>query len=313
MKTQIIAITSVLLLAYGCKKEEPTEFKRTDVTGTTVVKGNVNKNVITPDGNGGWTSASAAKIPAAGVNVAITVRKNSLYPNSNAQGADVYNATTDENGNFSVNVRSNAQGVTAYITFEGFTGTLDTLVNGEIRTGLAAVFQGTSMTTTLIMGQPKQVDFSFDSKNVTSNPNTIKTGTALVTGSVSISFVNETLIDTNVVYGFVNVPVESGHKVYLSIDKDPYTQSTKIYETTTDENGNYSFQINTVEAGAPGFQQNVKIWVNDFAATRDTIRNNVRVPGPAGVFKMSSITENGVYNNSLKNALYVRYNTFSPN
>lgn len=313
--TQIITILAACAMMVACKKkEEPQPFTKTDVTGTTTVKGNVNKNVITPNGSGGWTNGSTARIPAQGVVVSITVSKKSLYPNSNAAGADVYTATTDANGNYSIPVKSNANGVVANITVEGFTGTLDTLVNGQTKTGLSAVFQGTTMNRTLVMGQTAQVDFSFDSRNVASNPNSLNIGSATITGSVSMTLVEETMTGTIVSYGLVNMAPPAGHKVFLRLTNDPVTGSPKTYETTTDANGVYSFDVSTVEMNTPGFAQNAQIWINDYATTRDTLKaNNTRVTGPSGVFQMSTQNENGLYNNTIRNAVYVRYTIFFPN
>lgn len=313
MKKTILALSLTAALI-SCKKDDPKEFTPTDVTGTSVVRGNVNKNVITPNGAGGWTSASASRVPAEGVNVSITVNKSSLYPNSSAQGADVYTGKTDANGDYAITVKSNADGVTARITIDGYTGTLDTLVNGQTKKGLSTAFEGTNMVTTLFMGQNEQINYTFNSNVVTTNPNGIQTGTATLTGSVSISLVKETGTAPNFIYSFTNAPVEAGHKVYLRLDKDPITQAPRVYETTTDANGNYTFNFTTVNAGTAGFGQNATIWINDFAATRDTLKaNNTRVPGPAGVFQRSTINENALYSNTLRNAVYVRYNTFQPN
>jgi hypothetical protein len=312
--TYILSAMGLFVIMMACKKDDPKTFTPTDTTGTTVVKGNVNKNVVTPDGSGGWTDASTARVPAQGVHISITVNKSSLYPNSSAQGADVYSATTDANGNYSIPVKSNATGVTAMITIEGFTGTLDTLVNGQTRAGLSAVFQGTNLTTTLVMGQTQEVDHSFDSRNVSSNPNSIQAGNATVTGSVSVSLIKETKLDSvTTVYGSVNVPVEQGHKIYLKLDKDPISQTQKVYETTTDAKGYYTFTLSTVAPGTSGFNQTGTIWINDFASTRDTLKaNNTRILGKPGVFKMSTTIENNLFNNTIRNAVYVRYTTFIP-
>lgn len=316
MKTNhIIAIIAVVALTAGCKKkEEPVPFTATDVTGTTVVKGTVSKSVITPDGSGGWTSSSGASAAAPGVNVNITVKKSSLYPNSNAQGADVYSAKTDSAGNFSIPVKSNAGGVTANITIEGYSATLDTVVNGQTKKGLLTAFEGTNMQLTLVMGQTQQVNHRLTVQNIATNPNTLKTGTAMVTGSVSISLIEETMTGTLVSYSPVNIAPPAGHKVYLRLTNDPISGAEKTYETTTDANGVYSFQISTVESGSAGFPQNATIWINDYAATRDTLKtNNTRKTGPAGVFQMSSQFEGNLYNHTLRNAVYVRYNSFVPN
>jgi hypothetical protein len=311
----VTIIAAALLLAVGsCKKGKDTpEFTPTDVTGTTVVSGNVDKRVIVPDGAGGWTSNSTARMPAQNVNVAITISKSSLYPNSNAQGADVYRTSTDANGNFSLPVKTNAGGVTAMITIEGFTGTLDTLVNGAKKTGASAIFQGTTTTMMLYMGQNVQLNYTLN-QQTSGNPGTIQTGTATVTGSVSMNILKETTTGTVVSVNAVNFPVPIGHKVYLKLENDPSTFGARVYETTTDMNGNYTFNVNTVASGTTGFPQDVTIWVDDYATTRDTLKaNNTRATGLSGVFQKATVTRTGVFNNSIKNAVYVRYATFVPN
>lgn len=294
----------------SCKKDETTEFTPTDLTGTSVVKGNVSKNVITPNGFGGWNTNS--RIPAAGVNVSVKVNKNNLYPNSTAQGADVYSATTDANGNYSVTVKSNANGVNASIVIDGFTGTYDTIINGVTKPGLYSTYSGLTTNRTLIMGQNAQVDYGFSASVVSSNPNTnFKIGSGIVTGSVGINFLKEVLTGTVVSITTTNVPVV-GRTVYLNLANDPNTQAVKQYTATTDANGYYTFNVTTVESGLSGFPQTASVYINDFATTRDTIKsNNTIKTGRSGVFYGSTNTEYGIYNNVIRNAVHFNYGSFS--
>lgn len=308
---KLIAISGLLLVLGACKKDKKSNnFTQTDVTGTTVVKGNVSKAVITPNGSGGWNNNS--RIAAKGVQVSITVNKNSLYPNSTAQGADIYTATTDDNGNYSVNVRSNATGVNAKITIDGFTGTLDTLVNGVTRTGAYSTFAGTSTNVNLVMGQNFTFNYDFSASNVVSNPNNLNVGTAVVTGSIGIEYLKETVIAPNPpFFSPTVVPVPAGHKVYLRLANDPNTGSPKVYETTTDGNGFYQFTVNTVAMGTNGFNQNAEIWIEDHSATRDTLKaNNTVKTGLKGVYQMETRNQNGVYKNGIKNANHLSYTNF---
>ena len=312
MKKSILFLSLITLLAACKKKEETTPFTPTDVTGTTVLKGNVSKNIITPNGGGAWNTNG--RIPANGVNVSVKVNKNSLYPNSTAQGADIYTGTTDANGNYSMTIRSNATGVSAQITIDGFTGTQDTLVNGVTKTGLYSVFNGTSINRTLFMGQNAQFDYVMGTNVITSNPNTIlKTGTVVVTGSVGVNFLREITSGTVINITTTIMPV-ANHKVYLNLSNDPGTQAMKSYVTTTDVNGYYTFTINTVESGTSGFNQNANISVPDYAATRDTVKlNNVIKTGRAGVYQMQQSNQSGLYNNVIRNAIHFNYNGFTPN
>ena len=76
MKQTIVAFA--LLVSLGaCKKSSTNaDFVATDVTGTMVLKGNLSRNVIIPNGTGAWSNAG--KRPAAGVNVMVKVNKSDL-------------------------------------------------------------------------------------------------------------------------------------------------------------------------------------------------------------------------------------------
>jgi hypothetical protein len=311
MKKSLLFL-SVLAVMVSCKKDETTDFTPTDVTGTSVLKGNVSKNVITPNGGGSWNSN--ARIPAAGVNVSVKVNKNSLYPNSTAMGADVYTGTTDANGNYSITVKSNATGVAAVVTIDGFTGTQDTIINGITKTGLFSTYAGTTNNRTLFMGQNSQLDYQFNASVVSTNPNTVlKIGSAIITGSVGVNFVKEVLTGTVISITSTMVPVAS-HKVYLNFSNDPNTQATRAYEAVTDANGYYSFTLTTVAPGTSGFSQNASIYVPDYAATRDTLKaNNTIKTGRAGVYSGQTINQNSVYNNAIRNATHFSYIGFTQN
>ena len=322
MKKSLLVL-SITLALFSCKKKETTsDFTATDVTGTSVVKGNVNKNVITPNGSGGWQNTN--RINMSGVVVTVKVNKggaNGLYPNSTANGADVYSATTDANGNYAINVRTNATGVQAIITIDGFTGTQDTIINNVTKTGLYATYVGTSTTKTLFMGQNTTFDWNFTATNVSSNPNNFNVGTAIVTGSVSVNYVRKNITGTTIAFSTTNVAVPANTPVYLSFDKDPTLLAPKVYQTTTDAAGNYTFNLTTVAAGTPGFNQDATIWINDWATSRDTMYYNTtsnpatfinKIPGIPGVFQKVTITTNGVYSTEIRNATNTGYVGFTP-
>jgi hypothetical protein len=323
MKKSLLAL-SITLALFSCKKKETTsDFSATDVTGTSVVKGNVNKNVITPNGSGGWINTN--RVNMAGIVVTVKVNKGGsqgLYPNSSANGADVYSATTDANGNYAISVKSNATGVSALITIDGFTGTQDTIINNVTKTGLYATYAGTSVTRNLFMGQNTTFDHNFTASNVSSNPNNINIGTASLSGSIGINMMLTVKTGTNppvVSPPGTVIPVPAGVTVYMSFDKDPTLLATKVYTTTTDAAGRYSFNaFATVAVGSAGFNQNATIWVSDYASNRDTMRivNGVDAPktnGPAGVFNGSQTSQNGLYNNEIRNATNFSFGGFTPN
>ncbi len=310
MKNIILLFVFGLLFIVGCKKDEPTEFTATDVTGTTLVKGRLTKNIIIPDGAGSWTNSG--RIGAEGINVSVKINKNSLYPNSSAQGADVYSGTSDKDGNYSITVRSNATGVQAQITIDGFSGSLDTLINGTIKKGFSANFLGSTKTNTLFMGQNYTSNFDYSATQVNTNPNAILTGSATVSGSVGVSIVKEIMTGTLVSLTTALMPL-ANQKVYLNINQDPLLLQQKLYEVNTDANGAFSFNVTTVALGTAGFTQNVALWVNDRAGTRDTLKiGGILKTGRAGVFTLQSLSLNGVYSNQIRNANNLNYTFFIP-
>ncbi|MBL7922520.1 MAG: hypothetical protein JNJ40_19540 [Bacteroidia bacterium] len=320
MKKSLLALSIITLALFSCKKDKETsDFTATDVTGISVVKGNVNKNVVTPNGNGGWINTS--RVNMSGIVVTIKVNKGGsqgLYPNSTANGADVYSATTDANGNYAISVKSNATGVSALITIDGFTGTQDTIINGVTKTGLYATYAGTSVTRNLFMGQNTTFDHNFTAANVSSNPNTITIGSAIVTGSINMNLVRKVTTGTVVAFSTTNIAVPANTPVYLSFDKDPTLLNAKMYQTTTSANGSYTFNLSTVPVGTSGFNQDATIWVADWATSRDTMNFNGTnfiniTPGVQGVYNKATTTTNGVYSTEIRNAINLGYGAFVPN
>ncbi|MBX3163008.1 MAG: hypothetical protein KF900_00890 [Bacteroidetes bacterium] len=308
MKKSIL-ILSLTAAMFSCKKTEKTEFTPTDVTGNSVVRGKVTKEVIIPNGSANWSNST---VGAAGVKVNVTIRKSSLYPNSNAQGADVYSTTTDSLGNYAITVKSNAAGVNASISFDGFISTLDTVINGVTKTGLSASYSGNVQNRTLIMGQSAQVDYNSNATTA-ANPNNIKIGTATVTGSLGIRhYTRGTEASTSTIVFDTTIAL-ANRVVYLDFSKDPTLLTTKTYTTTTDANGKFTFNVSTVASGTSGFNaQNATIWIPDMIATRDTLKApSSRVTGKSGVFNKTTLGVNGIYTGDIKNANYINYNSFT--
>lgn len=316
MKKILLILSATTLLLASCKKEKTAgEFSQTDATGTTTVKGSVSKNVITPNGAGGWISTT--RVPVVGANVSIKINKSALYPGSNAVGADVYNATTDAAGNYAVSVKTNATGTQALITIDGFAGTLDTLINGVTKPGLYATYAGTTQSPVLFMGSNYVFNHQFNASNLSTSPNNITVGSAIITGSISMTNVLKTraTATSTPVFSFTNVPVPANTVVYLGFDKDPTLLSTKTYTALTNSQGAYTFNIATVAAGTAGFNQNAVIWVTDRAATHDSVLVTAGNPagtvtGVPGVFNSGNTTQNNVFNSEIRNAVNFSYGGF---
>lgn len=325
MKKSIIALTLVTAVFFSCKKKETTtEFEATDVTGTTAVKGVCTKNVVTPNGSGGWITTN--KVPAVGVLVQLSVEKNELYPNSIAQGADVYSSTTNATGDWSMSVKSNATGVDGFLTIAGFNGTQDTIINGVTKTGLYANYFGTSMNlNNLIMGTTYEAGvYDFSANNLTSNPNNIMIGNGVISGTVALTHWLKTVTTgtaASTSFGSTNIAIPAGVTVYMSFDKDPTLLAPKMYQTTTGVGGAYAFNnIATVAMGTTGFNQNATIWVADYVGGKDSIQTvnggaGTVIPGSTrpGVFGNASTAANALYNNEVRNNAHITLTTFTAN
>jgi hypothetical protein len=321
MKKSLLALTLLTAMFFACKKKTTSDLTPTDVTGSTTVQGVCTKNIISPNGAGGWISSNT--VPAAGVLVQIKVNKNQLYPNSVATGADVYSATTGTNGVWSMSVKSNATGVQAYMTMTGFNGTQDTLINGNYKTGLWANYFGPNPTNLLlVMGTTYDYGlYQFNATNLTSFPNNIMIGSAMVSGSVSAREILKTVVTgtaASTSFGFTNIAVPANTTVYMTLTNDPTTLAPKMYQTTTDATGHYSFTFPTVASGTTGFPQNATIWVSDRADSQDTVNilngsNNGTTTGLSGVHQSASTNQGALFNNEIRNATNIYQNAFTPN
>ena len=298
-----------LIFAVACKKDNPAEIPTpTDVTGDAYITGVVTKPIITANGFGAWTNGT---LPAKNVAVAITVSKSSLYPNSSALGADTYTQLTDSNGVYRIKIKSNAGGVVAKLTIEGYNGTLDTLINSTLKKGNNCIYTGLQSNVNVVQGQSAAVNWLLGSTTFV-QPTALKTGTAVISGSIGVTYYKEVIVGSNTLTIPVVVPYPAGHPIYLKLQNDPSTQAPMLYSTTTDGNSAYSFVITTVENGTAGFVQDATIWAEDLYASQDTIKLNGSVKkGLKGVFQKESRNENGIFINDIRNARHLAYSSFN--
>jgi hypothetical protein len=357
MKKSLLALSLTALL-FSCKKDiTQKSITAQEIVGTGYVKGQLTKQIIvsnTTNGANPFTSGngwSNARVPAAGVNVTVRVAKsgnNGLYPNSQVQGTDVYTGTTDANGNFNIAVKSNGanQGVNAQILVEAFQGTMDSTYNGSTKTGRLCNYFGWSTNAQVYVGQSTYVNGPFGANTTwifgnnmlnavdPANPNTNSTpfilGTAVISGTAQINVPTSTKTGTAApatitvsTISNTNIPAPAGLKVYCTFNNDPSTLGTKVYQTTTDAVGGYTFNIATLASGNPfwGPNQNYTVWFADFSGTRDTLKlyNNTVTTvslststGLAGAWLVSGYTAtgNGLWNNEIRNATNFNFNGY---
>lgn len=288
----ILGLGFALLLGSCKKKTNPADFTATDLTGTATLRGNVMK-----------TMATGGNSPAVGVNISVKVNNSDLYPHSpTASGSQVFTGTTDNNGNYSISVKTlGGTGVPALVTINQITGTFDPV------TGTQAIFSGTVTTMQLISSVTTDFNFVMTG-NV--NGNTVTTGTATVMGTLKYQYFKE---GPSNVYTLANFNL-ANHTVYLDFDRDPITQVVKTYTTTTDANGNYSFNITTTAAA--GYNDAAKLYVDDYATTQDTLKlSGTTVTGKPGKFTNNNLNVPGapIVPTNIKNGIILSYGAFVPN
>lgn len=309
MKKSLLVLSIAAIAFTSCKKKETTnDFSATDLTGNAILKGQITKQMITPNQGFGYGTVN---VPAANVLITVRVANNQLYPNSpTAQGSEVYSTTTDNQGNYSIAVKANGAGVTGNITVTGWNGTIDTLVNSLVKPGVAATFGPATVTRTLYKGVTTDYSANFVGAPTTGGGNNITIGTSIITGSVGIRKWQQSAT-TSTLFTLQTFTM-ANHPITLVFDKDPASQVIRTYTGTTDANGVYSFTVNCTNAGGFNNQAQVIIW--DYATTRDTIMANSTVKqGVPGVYSGSTLTVNGCVPNSINNANYLLYNAFTPN
>ncbi len=293
MKKSLLLIATVAVL-FSCKKKDDNTFEATDMTGNTTVEGTATKQI------GGNVT------PLAGAVVTVKIKNSGaggLYPSASTVGSEVYTGVTNAQGKYSVSVKTNGTGVNSEITFKGFSATSDTAMSS------------------ILYDFPTTVYTPVLYKGVSITQNNTFVGTPLVTPSnqgVGTATVSGMLYRPTWIHAAVSgAPTYSltfpapNRVVYLEYDKDPMTLTKKIYTTTTDASGHYSFVVTTPNMGIVGFNNAAKIYTADFAATNDTIKFTGGVnTGKPGVFPGGTLNSNTIYSTVIRNAQNFSYNTF---
>ena len=279
----------------ACNKDDEVTFTPSDILGDATITGIVTKQIL-PTG----------QVPVEGVKVIITVKKSELYPNStSAIGVETFEGVTDEDGEYSITIKTNAEGVNALVSTSGFIGTLDAYSKGELIVGERALFTSQTDTVAIKTGVNEVSDISI-------------VGTQIDAASTS------TIVGTATVRGYVYIlhngkeDYLSNHTVTLTVDKDPFTNKEKRYTTKTDAKGAYVFTVETVETGTKGYDnQTALLEVFDFEARErkyDLADEKWNTEDDDGVYSApDTLRVNGLYNNSIKVGNDMIYVTFTEN
>ncbi len=298
---KILTAISIMSIFFACNEDLDNSFTPSEQTDTVSVTGQLEKLAYDAAGN-------EINVPHAGAIVTVTIENRDLFPNSsNPTGVRVYtSAPADVNGIYRISgIKISGQSTTtpARINFVGSTGTRDTVVfiDGAptVRTGRAVLY--TDVNQSISLRADGQITSNFSRVDGTSekfisegddSDNNLNIGTATVKGQLSIRYIEQDTSGGNTTYGFEDY-ILANHPVKLVFDADPKTQVERTYETTTDANGRYTFNIETTEDG--NFNNSAELIAVDFATTQDTVLvNGIRVTGDAGVFNRVTRTVNGL-------------------
>ena len=307
MKKVLLSLAIIAALA-SCKKEDPKAFSATNTTGTTMVSGKVIQEHYMNDATG----LDSINLPKSGVKVSVTVANSELYPNSNnAKGSKTYTGTTDANGDYSISVKTNSDGVRATVVYHNYYATIDTITSTDTIMGVSGLYEGSTYNVSLTADVDYAREYSFEVSTVVGGGTVDYTiGSASVSGRLEIQKVQQ---DTNVIgdtiYYNDNFPLAS-HSITLVYDEDPTTLEERTYTTTTDAEGRYSFTVETVEA-AIGLNNDAEVFVIDFETTRDTVLiNETIVTGDAGVYYNEMRNENNLESTNVRINADLLYNNF---
>lgn len=315
---KILTVLSILSIFVACNEDLDNSFTPSDQTDTVSVNGQLEKIAYDAAGN-------QINVPHAGAIVTITVENRDLYPNSsNPTGVRTYtSAPADSNGVYSISgIKISGQNTTtpARINFVGRTGTRDTIVfiDGAktVRTGRPVIYTDVNQSITLradakITNNYSRIDGTSENflSDENDSDNNLVIGSAIVKGQLTISLIEEDTSGGITTYSLNNFNLPN-HPVKLVFDKDPKTQVERIYETVTDAEGRYTFNIETSEDG--NFNNSAELIAVDFATTQDTVLvNGTRVTGDAGVFEESTRTVNGLDPFEIRVAENLSYTNFT--
>ena len=267
MKKTLLAIGIVAAL-FSCKKdEEITPLEATDLTGTATLAGKIT-----------YTNPSGNEKYLAGATVTVMVKNAELYPNStNAQGSKTFTGTSDANGNYSIAVTVHQEGSAVTVSYAN--------VNVTGNDGDVYAYSSADWATTLHGGVKTNNNVLYTSSKITDASNVV-VGTAIVRGQIKIRHYRQQSSGSTV-FNLVDF-ILPNHEVKLTYDEDPSTFAERVYTTTTDADGNYSFTIDAADEKY-NLDDDYEIMIVDYDATQDTIMSNgFVIDGRPGVFNERS-------------------------
>lgn len=229
-----LCLTLAVVALSACSDDDQSSFNFSDVKGKAVIKGTVTYQPGYVKNDGGGVKQNVA---ANGAVVTVEV-SNSEYAD-NALGSKVYQITTDENGQYSIEIPAGVKNVVASVSVKDFEGTYSQYVNNSLLT-VSGVKYSTSSAKNVALsdGRTESVDLSLTSvKQPEIASRDIKT---TVKGCVQTMV--EKIYDTNSNYSYLTTGLKSlqNAKVVLTFTNSSDNGRELRYETTTSTTGDFS-------------------------------------------------------------------------
>lgn len=230
-------LTLALVALSACTSDEQTSFNFSDIHGKAVIKGNVTyRPGDVQNGNG----TISQKEYANGAVVTVEVQ-NAQYV-SGAEGSKTYSATTDENGNYIIEVPAGVKPIEATVSVKDYNGTYSEYKNNALLT-ITGVKYSTSNypeTETVSDGKTvtKNLELSISDKPEVRNRNL----NALLNGSVVVPA--EELDNSNSTLNFVSTTEALPNAKALLTFTNSSDDRKICYEMTTSADGKLSLAAN---------------------------------------------------------------------
>lgn len=228
-------LTLALFALSACTSDEQTSLNFSDIQGKAIVKGNVTyRPGYVKDANGATSQTEHAN----GAVVTVEVQ-NSQYA-SGAQGSKTYSATTDENGNYAIEVPVGVKPIEATVSVKDYNGTYSEYINNALLTITGVNYSTSDYQETVSNGKTitKNLELSISDMPEVKN----RSLTALLNGSVVIpaekmDYSNGQMNVTSTTTALKNAKV--------SFTFTNTADDRKIrYEMTTPANGQLGFAAN---------------------------------------------------------------------
>jgi len=219
------AFVATALMMASCEDEEQSSLDFGAIKGTATLQGQVTYTTTEYDKSG--NVVNTAKIEnAAGATVLVTV-DNSEYANA-AQGQKTYEATTNQDGKYTVEIPVGVKSISAKVEVKNYVGSYSQWTNNSLSTS-EVEYYAYSTTVSLIDGQISNADLTLSQKNAA-------TATATIQGQVTYT-TTEYDKSTNVLNSSKKENA-AGATVLVTT-----AYSNESYEATTDQEGMYTIKV----------------------------------------------------------------------